>query len=143
MPLMSNGDHPAPPMPTWSPSANFTGRKMKLDFPFLLSQCARSAPYGVSAMAGWRYVDTLEVLRATDGALAGDCMKLQCAFARACGGSGSLRAHRALDDCVALERVIRHVCERLGVAPLRLLRLFSVALDEGAALAELSALAMA
>ena len=74
----------------------------KFDFPFLLQACLR-AGIGPAAMLRWVYVDTLDVLRATDRA--GECAKLQCAL-RVCCGPPTLRAHRALDDCVALEAVV-------------------------------------
>ena len=108
----------------------------KFDFPFLLSACMRA---GVSptVMAGWIYVDTLDLLRATDRA--GECNKLQCAF-RAFSAPSCLRAHRALDDCIALEAVIRHVSESFGVTPWTLLRPFACRMDEGTTIAQMSAL---
>ena len=108
----------------------------KFDFPFLLGSCLRSG-VGSAAMSNWIYVDTLDVLRATDQA--GECMKLQCAF-RSCSGPASLRAHRALDDCIALEAVVRHVSVSLGIKPWALLRRFASRLDETAAVAQVSAL---
>ena len=89
----------------------------------LLSEGARA---GVSpaAMSSWIYVDTLDVLRATDRA--GECKKLQCALRMCCGPPTlrTLRAHRALDDCFALEGVVRHVSASLGIKPWALLRPF-------------------
>ena len=108
----------------------------KFDFPFLLSECIR-AGVDVSVMAGWRYIDTMDVLRATD--CVGDCKKLQCAFREARGPSG-LQAHRALDDCIALETVVRHVSAVLGVSPVVLLRQFAFSLDEAMTVAQISAL---
>ena len=61
---------------------------MKFDFPFLLSEAMR-AGIGPGVMATFCYVDTLDVLQATDC----ECRKLQCAF-RAYGGSPGLRAHQ-------------------------------------------------
>ena len=106
------------------------------DFPFLLSECLRSS-VGPAVMSSWIYVDTLDVLRATDGA--GECKKLQCSI-RACGGPQTLQAHRALDDCVALEAVVRHVSETLGIKPWALLRPFAFRLDEASTTAQMSAL---
>ena len=108
---------------------------LKFDFPFLLSACMR-AGVGSAAMASWIYVDSLDVLRAID--CAGECQKLQCAF-RLCSGPQSLRAHRALDDCIALEAVVRHVSASVGVTPWALLCPFACRLD-GAAIAQMSAL---
>ena len=81
---------------------------MKFDFPFLLSECMR-AGIGPGVMASWCYVDTLDVLTATDC----ECRKLQCAF-RAFSGQHGLRAHRALDDCIVLGTVVRHISASLG-----------------------------
>lgn len=107
---------------------------MKFDFPFLLSEAMR-AGIGPGVMATWRYVDTLDVLQATDC----ECRKLQCAF-RAFSGRPGLRAHRALDDCIALGSVVRHISASLGVTPWRLLRHFAARLDEDSTRAGLSAL---
>ena len=106
------------------------------DFPFLLSECLRSR-IGPAVVSSWIYVDTLDVLRATDGS--GECKKLQCSL-RACGGPRTLQAHRALDDCFALEAVVRHVSETLGIKPWALLRPFAFRLDEAPSTAQMSAL---
>ena len=108
---------------------------LKFDFPCMLSECIR-AGLGPAAMAGWVYVDSLAVLRAID--CAGECQKLQCAF-RVCSGPQCLRAHRALDDCIALEAVVRSVSDSLGVTPWALLRRFACRLD-GATIAQMTAL---
>ena len=108
----------------------------KFDFPFLLSECMRSS-VGPAAMSSMIYVDTLDVLRATSEA--GDRKKLQCSL-RVCCGPPSLRAHRALDDCIALEAVVRHVSAALGIRPWALLRPFAFRLDEPAAISQMSAL---
>ena len=109
----------------------------RFDFPFLLSEGAR-AGVGCAVMSSWIYVDTLEVLRATDKA--GECKKLQCALRVCCGPSTTLRAHRALDDCFALERIVRYVSASLGIKPWALLRPFAFRLDEASALAQMNAL---
>ena len=108
----------------------------RFDYQFLLAECLRCG-LGASAMARWLYVDTMDLLRATD--CAGECKKLQCAF-RACSGPSCLRAHRALDDCVALEAVVEHVSARLGVSSLKLLRIFARRMDDAATVAQLGAL---
>ena len=107
------------------------------DFPFLLSECVR-ASVGPAVMSSWIYVDTLDILRATDRA--GECKKLQCALRVCCGPPTTLRAHRALDDCFALEGVVRHVSASLGIKPWALLRPFAFRLDEASAVAQMSAL---
>ena len=108
----------------------------KFDFPFMLQECLRAGIVPAS-MLSWVYVDTLDVLRATDRA--GECAKLQCAL-RVCCGSPTLRAHRALDDCVALEAVVRHVSASLGIKPCELLRPFAFRLDGASAVAQMNAL---
>ena len=108
----------------------------KFDFPFLLSMCMR-AGVGATVVADWIYVDTLDVLRATDRA--GECNKSQCSI-RECAGPQRLRAHRALDDCIALEALIRHVSESFGVTPWALLQPFACRMDEGLTMTQMSAL---
>ena len=107
---------------------------LKFDFPFLLSDAMR-AGIGPGVLASWGYVATLDVLQATDC----ECRKLQCAF-RAFSGSPGLRAHRALDDCIALGSVVRSISASLGVPPWVLLGHFAVRLDEDSTRAGLSAL---
>ena len=107
----------------------------KFDFPFMLQECLRTG-VGPALMLSWVYVDTLDVLRATDRA--GECAKLQCAL-RVCCGPPTLRAHRALDDCVALEAVVRHVSASLGNKPWELLRPFAFQLDGTSAVAQMNA----
>ena len=109
---------------------------LRFDFPFLLAECLRAGA-GASIMARWTYVDTMEILRATD--CVGECKKLQCAF-RACGDPSCLRAHRALDDCITLAAVVEHISGRMGVAPLKLLRNFARRMDEAVTVAQLGAL---
>ena len=96
---------------------------LKIYFPYLLSAAMR-AGIAPGVMATWCYVDTLDVLRATNCA---ECQKLQCAF-RAFNERSCLRAHRALDDCIALGSVVRHISASFGVTPWALLRHF----DSGA-----------
>ena len=108
----------------------------KFDLPFLLCECLR-AGLGSTAMAGWMYAHTLHLLQATDSA--GECNKLQCAL-RACRGPQSLRAHRALDDCIALQAVVGHVSASLGNTPWALLRPFAFRLSEAETVAQMLAL---
>ena len=107
----------------------------RFDFPFLLAECLRCG-LGASAMARWLYVDTMDLLQATN---CGECTKLQCAV-RACSHPSCLRAHRALDDCIALEAVVEHLSARFGVSTLRLLRQFARRMDDAATVAQLGAL---
>ena len=110
---------------------------IKFDFPFLCAEILRAGIAPDDNMTAWVYVDTLDVLRVTDHP--GECNKLQCAF-RSCSGPPSLRAHRALDDCLALASVVQHISASLGVAPFTLLRQFAARMDENATCAQLTAL---
>ena len=110
---------------------------IQFDFPFLRSEILRAGIAPADNMTAWVYVDTLDVLRVTDHT--GECNKLQCAF-RSCSGPPSLRAHRALDDCLALASVVRHISASLGVAPFTLLRQFAARMDENVTVAQLTAL---
>ena len=109
---------------------------IKFDFPFLCAEVLRAGIAPVD-MTAWVYVDTLDVLRVTDHT--GECNKLQCAF-RSCSGPPSLRAHRALDDCIALRSVVQHISASLGVAPFVLLRQFASRMDENTTCSQLVAL---
>ena len=109
---------------------------LRFDYPFLPAECLR-AGLGASTMSHWFFVDTMELLRSTN--FAGECKKLQCSF-RVCSGPSRLQAHRALDDCIALEAVVEFVSARMGVTPLNLLRCFARRMDEPATIAQLGAL---
>ena len=54
--------------------------------------------------------------------------------------ASSLRAHRALDDCVALRHVAISIAERVGAPLLQLLVHFALELDLGTSVAQLSVL---
>ncbi len=71
---------------------------LRFDFGFIMSMCWRSS-MPRPALGDWLYVDTLDVLRATDAS--GACFKLQCQRISR-GVLVEARAHRALDDCMAL-----------------------------------------
>ena len=82
---------------------------MKFDFPMLVSEIFRSGA-DFKPLQRWLFVDTLDVFRAA----AAPCAKLQCLY-RELAADRSLRAHRALDDAVALLRVAVTQAERYGV----------------------------
>ncbi len=131
---------PRPPRPPDRPPelllAAHNGHRF--DFALLLFEVER---HGLSwaPLERWRFVDTLDVLQAVGFEDVGGCFKLQC-LARVAGGTENLRAHRALDDCVALRAVMEHVAARLGISLLDLLRPFVVELDPPASVAQVSAL---
>jgi DNA polymerase III alpha subunit (gram-positive type) len=67
---------------------------IKFDFPFLLSECYRNSVVWED-IATWKFVDTLDVVRALDPEVYGGCQKLQCLLQRV--DCCDLQAHRALD----------------------------------------------
>ena len=81
----------------------------KFDFPMLASEVFRSGA-DFKPLQRWLFVDTLDVFRAG----AAPCAKLQCLY-RELAADPNLRAHRALDDAVALLRVAVTQAERYGV----------------------------
>ena len=66
-----------------------------------------------------------------------DCVKLQCMHLAA-GCASELRAHRALDDAIALRGVVNYAAESLGVSTLKLMQRFACELDLTASVANLS-----
>ena len=105
---------------------------MKFDFAMLLSECCRcSLP--LESFTRWRYVDTLAVAKA---AAMFDCVKLQCML-RTSGCAAELRAHRALDDAIALRGVVNYIAEALGVSIIKLMQPFTFELDLAVSVAHL------
>ena len=82
---------------------------MKFDFPMLASEVFRSGA-DFKPLQRWLFVDTLDVFKAG----AAPCVKLQCLYGEI-AVDRNLRAHRALDDAVALLRVAVTQAERYGV----------------------------
>ncbi len=101
------------------------------DFPLLISECLR---HGCNAwtLAGWYYVDTLQVVRCCGQHLADGCARLQCLsrIGSCCGR----QAHRALDDTVACRDVVRHLAGQMSMTAVELLKLFAREVDLGATL---------
>ena len=111
---------------------------IRFDFAMLISECYRSK-VSIKALTRWRFVDTIDIVRALDSKTYGGCMKLQCLLHMTGRGEG-LRAHRALDDAVALRDVINHIANRLGVSMLQFLSLFAFELDYETTMAQLQAI---
>ena len=107
----------------------------RFDFPMLLSQCLRSG-VSCSPLSRFQFADSLDLFRALDPGVTGGCVKLQC-LVRSLGAEERLRAHRALDDAIALRGAVRCAAEALGVSSCELLRSFALEVDVGASLAEL------
>ena len=108
----------------------------RFDFGMLVSQCLR-CNISVDKLEKWIYVDTVDVLKALDAP--GACLKLQCQRVST-GVCLEARAHRALDDCVALGAVVQCLSERFGQRPSELLVRFAARFDLRTTLAELAAL---
>ena len=104
------------------------------DYPFLLSEVFK-LNIDISILTTWLYCDTLDIARHCSV----ECCKLQCLFSSCASSTGSLHAHRALDDCVALQAVVTTLAERHGVTPLALLRHFALELDHKVMILHLSA----
>ena len=66
-------------------------------------------------------------------------MKLQC-LVKVLGDPADLRAHRALDDCVALRHVAVALAEQLGLDLLLWLQRFACELDLRSSLLQLDVL---
>ena len=108
----------------------------RFDFPMLLSQCKRCG-MALDVFTKLCYADTLGMYRCTDACLHMGCLKLQC-WLRVVKDEQPLRAHRALDDAVALRSVLNCVAASLGVRALPLVRPLAVELDLIATDAQLS-----
>ena len=133
----SDGERAQPRIKDEAPRIILVGHNsFRFDFPMLLSQCKR-LNVSPEAFTKWCYADTLGMCRCTDACLHVGCLKLQC-WLRAVGDEHPLRAHRALDDAIALRSVLSYAAARLGVGPLSLLRPLVVELDPAATDAQLS-----
>ena len=111
---------------------------MKFDLPFLCSECFRNQIH-LDCLENWRYVDSLDVVKALDSQAHGGCVKLQCLLRRL-AHEADLRAHRALDDCYALRSVVDTLAASFGVSSSLLLKPFVVEFDSNATLLNLSLL---
>jgi len=118
-------DDPRPPrLSAERPLVLLAGHNIfKFDCPFLIFECLR---HNVSCqcMQDWVFADTLHVFQA----LQHGCPKLQC-LVHTWGSRADLRAHRALDDVVALRHVTTALAEHFGLSLPALLRRFACELD--------------
>jgi len=96
---------------------------IRFDFPMLLSEAFRKG-VRCDTMADWKFADSLDLVRLLDPG----CMKLQC-MVQTCLPIGNLRAHRALDDVIALREVCEFVAARLGSSTLSLFEAVARTLD--------------
>jgi len=107
---------------------------LSFDYPMLVSECRRHK-VSWAPLERWLFVDTLVVLRAVGAETLGGCLKLQC-LAR----DGGMRAHRALDDSIALAAVMKGCATSMGVSVGTLISSSVVEMDAGSTAAQLSAL---
>ena len=108
---------------------------LKFDFPFLLCECYRNK-ISVGCFEHWLFVDTLQIGQAFPEH---GCLKLQCLI-RSMSRGEDLRAHRALDDCIALRRVVIAFAWKAGVSLPSLMHSFAVAVDLDSSIAQISVL---
>ena len=128
-----------PRPPTCPPSLVLAAHNgARFDFAVLLFECHRHG-LRTTPFRHWFFVDTLHVLESARNELGGACFKLQCLI-NASVDTQELRAHRALDDCIALRHVMHSVASRLGCSTTGLLRPFAVQWDEHTSSAQVAAL---
>ena len=108
---------------------------IRFDFPFLLCECQRNK-ISVGCFEHWLFADTLHICQAFPDH---GCSKLQCLI-RSLSGGEDLRAHRALDDCIALRRVVIALAWKAGVSLPSLMHSFAVAVDLDSSIAQISVL---
>ena len=111
---------------------------IKFDFAVLLFECQRHQ-LSTSPLRHWLFVDTLHILECTKAELGGACLKLQCLI-HAIADTSTLRAHRALDDCICLRHVVHQVACKLDCSVTDLLRRFAYCWDEQSSLPQIAAL---
>ena len=111
---------------------------IRFDFAVLLFECARHK-LSMAPFRQWLFADTLHILETTKSELGGACLKLQCWF-NSIAFANDLRAHRALDDCLALRCVVHNVAYRLGCSVTELMRKFACCWDELTSVAQIAAL---
>ncbi len=126
-----------PRMPDEIPSVLLVAHNgFRFDFPMLLSEAWRKRA-SLDVLTEWYYADSLSVFNARGAASLGGCVKLQC-LVRSCAAE-HLRAHRALDDAIALQAVAHTVAAQMGLSIVRLFAPVATQLDLEASVAELSA----
>ena len=134
-------EEPLPPRPqSVQPTVCCTAHNgCRFDFAVLLFECQRHN-LSTSIFRHWLFVDTLHILECTKAELGGACLKLQCLI-HAAADTRNLRAHRALDDCVAMRLVVHQIASKLDCSVTDLLRRFAYRWDEQASIPQIAALA--
>ena len=131
---------PLPPGPPDAPpSLLLIGHNsFRFDFAVILFECERHK-LSTTPFRRWLFADTLHVLESAKSELGGACLKLQCMI-NTIASAKDLRAHRALDDCIALHCVVHSVAYKLGCSVTDLMRKFACRWDEQAGAAQIAAL---
>ena len=130
----------SPRPPDVQPTVCFAAHNgIKFDFAVLLFESQRHN-LSMSPFRHWLFVDTLHLLECTKAELGGACLKLQC-LVHAVADTGSLRAHRALDDCISLRLVVHQVACKLDCSVTDLLRRFAYRWEEQSSIPQIAALA--
>ena len=111
---------------------------LKFDFAILASEVMRSKS-DYLPLQRFGYVETLDVFRP----ISTGCVKLQCLCREHAVSDGHLRAHRALDDAIALRDVVVTQAERLGVTLCQLLAPFVMECEFGETLIQEESLRLA
>ena len=100
---------------------------IRFDFCMLLSECMRHN-VGTALLEQCLFVDSCSIVRCAAPPDLQGCSKLQC-IANRCCDVHAFRAHRALDDCVALASVLEYIAAWFGVRLSDLVRHFLEQLD--------------
>ena len=111
---------------------------LRFDFAMLLFECERHK-LPMTPFRRWFFLDTLHVVDSAKGEIGNACSKLQC-LVNTLADTQDLRAHRALDDTLALRHVMHSIAYSLGCSLRDLLLPHAFAWDEQASVAQVAAL---
>ncbi len=106
---------------------------VRYDGPVLVHECARHG-LSIARLSQFKWLDTLHIARACDIA---PCLKLQC-LGKGFAVEQHLCAHRALDDVIALDSVMRNGAEQLSVQLVQMVQPFVLDFDAIRTLVDLS-----
>ena len=106
---------------------------VRYDGPVIVHECARHG-LSMSTLCEFKWLDTLHVARACAFA---PCLKLQC-LVKGLAAEHQLCAHRALDDVLALEAMMRNGAELLSTQVAQMVQPFVLDFDATRTLMDLS-----
>ena len=128
-----DGDHTQPAL-AFAPTIVLVAHNgRRFDGSVLVHECLRNG-VPVARLARYKWVDTMDVIRACSSA---GCFKLQCLAKAMAARQGC--AHRAFDDVVALHDVISCVGEAVSLPMTKLLLPFMCDFDVVASLVDIAA----